>query len=265
MSTTPGAFIWYELMTTDINASARFYADVIGWQIPPQGGTAGGDRDYRMINRSDGGHAGGVLQLTKGMEQGGARPTWLTYLQVADVDATTRAIEQDGGHRHLRMSLPVGEVAMVTDPLGTPFYVMAPVPPPGQPDARSDVFDPMAVQRANWNELVTPDLARAKAFYAKHFGFAFNEVMPMGEMGDYCFIDVAGQRAGALMQQHKSVPTTGWTFYFGVPSVAAARRAIEKGGGRVMIDLQEVPGGTYAMVAADPQGAIFGVAGPLGD
>lgn len=265
MSTPPGAFIWYELMTTDINAAARFYGEVIGWQVPPQGGLPGGDRDYRMINRSDGGQAGGVLQLTKGMEQGGARPTWLAYLQVADVDAATRAIEQDGGQRHLRMSLPVGEVAMVTDPMGTPFYVMAPVPPPDKPDARSDVFDPMIVQRANWNELITPDLARAKAFYAKHFGFAFNEVMPMGEMGDYCFIDVAGQRAGAMMQQHPTVPVTGWTFYFGVPSVSASKRAIEKGGGRILSGPHEVPGGRHAMIAADPQGAAFGLAGALGN
>jgi predicted enzyme related to lactoylglutathione lyase len=257
MASKPGTFIWYELMTTDINAAARFYGAVIGWQVPQQRDAQSGDRDYRMIRRSDGGNAGGMLQLTGGMQQGGARTTWLAYLEVDDVDATTSAIEQDGGHRHLRMS-------MVTDPLGSPFYVMRPIPPPGQPDARSDVFDPMAVQRANWNELITPDLARAKAFYAKHFGFAFNETMPMGEMGDYCFIDLAGQRVGALMQQHKAVPFTGWTFYFGVPSITAARRAIEQGGGRVVMEPQEVPGGSYAMVASDPQGAIFGAAGPLG-
>lgn len=265
MSPAPGAFIWYELMTTDINAAARFYGAVIGWQVPGDGSPGSGDRDYRMIRRGDGGNAGGMLQLTQGMQQGGARPTWLMYLQVADVDAAVSAIEQDGGHKHLRMSLPVGEVAMVTDPLGTPFYVMAPIPPPGQPDARSDVFEPMAAQRVNWNELVTPDLARARAFYAKHFGFAFNEVMPMGEMGDYCFIDVGGKRAGALMQQHKSVPSRGWTFYFGVPGVQAAKRAIESGGGRVLMGPHQVPGGSYAMVAADPQGAIFGVAGPAGE
>jgi predicted enzyme related to lactoylglutathione lyase len=66
------------------------------------------------------------------------------------------------------------------------------------------------------------------------------------------------------MQQHKSVPLTGWTFYFGVPSITAARRAIEAGGGRVVMEPQEVPGGHHAMVASDPQGAIFGAVGPLG-
>jgi predicted enzyme related to lactoylglutathione lyase len=252
-------------MTTDINAAARFYGAVIGWQIAQQRDPQAGDRDYRMIRRSDGGNAGGMLQLTAGMEQGGARPTWLTYLQVADMNAATQAIQQDGGHVHLRMSLPVGEIAMVTDPLGTPFYVMRPVPPPGQPDARSDVFDVAAVQRVNWNELLSPDLARAKSFYAKHFGFDFNEVMPMGpEYGDYCFFDLAGVRTGAIMQQHSSIPFTGWTFYFGVPAVLAAQRAIEAGGGRVLREPHEVPGGGHVLVASDPQGAIFAVVGPLG-
>jgi predicted enzyme related to lactoylglutathione lyase len=60
------------------------------------------------------------------------------------------------------------------------------------------------------------------------------------------------------------VPFTGWNFYFGVPSVRAAQRAIEAGGGRIVMPAQEVPGGSHAMVASDPQGAIFGVAGPLG-
>lgn len=264
MSNKPSAFIWYELMTTDTDAAARFYGAVVGWKIAQQRDASAGDRDYRMIVRTDGGNAGGVLQLTAGMQQGGARPTWLAYLQVADVGAATKAIEQAGGHTHLRLSLPVGEVAMVTDPMGTPFYVMNPVPPPGQPEARSDVFDASAWQRTNWNELITPDLARAKTFYAEQFGFAFNESMPMGEMGDYCFFDLGDQRPGAIMQQHASVPFTGWTFYFGVPSITAAKQAVEAGGGKVLIAPQQVPGGMYAMTVSDPQGAVFGLAGPLG-
>ena len=43
-----------------------------------------------MISRSDGGFAGGVLPLTDEMQQHGARPTWLGYLDVADVDAGGR-------------------------------------------------------------------------------------------------------------------------------------------------------------------------------
>lgn len=265
MERPKGSFIWYELMATDADAAARFYSAVIGWKIAGRSDIAAGGQDYRMIMRSDGGHAGGVLQLTSVMQQQGARPLWLGYLQVADVDAAVRAIEADGGRSLLRTSLPVGEIAMVQDPMGAPLYVMAPKPPPDQPDARSDVFDPQAAQRVRWNELSSTDLARAKVFYAKHFGFEYNESMPMGELGDYCFIDAGGVRIGAVMQKPPEAPVGIWQFYFGVESVAAAKHAIEAGGGTVAMGPHEVPGGDWIIVANDPQGAPFGVVGPRGN
>ncbi len=126
----------------------------------------------------------------------------------------------------------VGRIAMVTDPQGVPFYLMTPTPPPGAADTTSDVFDRHAQQRVNWNELASPDLAAAKAFYARHFGFEFNESMNMGPMGDYCFIDHGGQRLGAIMQRQDERQPPAWLFYIGVPSIAAAARAIAANGGR---------------------------------
>ena len=40
-----------------------------------------------MIRRTDGGNAGGVLRITEDMAQHGARPIWLGYICVDDVDA----------------------------------------------------------------------------------------------------------------------------------------------------------------------------------
>jgi predicted enzyme related to lactoylglutathione lyase len=194
----------------------------------------------------------------------GAKPTWLGYLHVNDVDAAVAAIEADGGKKLMTMDLPVGQIAMVTDPMGTPFYVMSPIPPPGKPDAVSDVFDPKAEQRVRWNELQSPDLARAKTFYAKHFGFEFNEVMPMGAMGDYCFVDHGGLRLGAIMQKPEQSPIASWLFYFGAPSAAAAKRAIEAGGGKITNGPHQVPGGDWIVTATDPQGAPFGVVSSQG-
>lgn len=262
MPTPPGAFIWYELMTTDLDAAARFYGQVVGWHIGER--ATAGERDYRMILRDDGGNAGGALQLSAEMQQGGAFPQWMTYLAVPDVAATSKAIEADGGRVHMRMALPVGDIAMVSDPWGAVFYLMRPVPPPGQPDAVSDVFDPAATQRVRWNELSTLDVPRAKEFYAKHFGFAYTGAMPMGNLGDYTFFEHGGVPTGALMPQLPGHPL-GWLFYFGVPSVMAASRAIAAGGGEVLQPPHEVPGGSWILVARDPQGAVFGVVGPRGE
>lgn len=264
-------FIWYELMTTNAAAAARFYSAVVGWQISEEpdaaGSEAAGGQDYRMIARDDGGFAGGVLPLTKQMCDNGAKPVWLTYFDVPDVDAAVKAILADGGTLQMpKSSLPVGDIAMVTDPAGAPFYVMRPVPPPGQPESASDVFDARALQRVRWNELSSENLSRAKPFYAKHFGFEFNEVMSMGPAGDYCFIDQGGQRLGAMMQKVRKPdqpgePLSGWLFYFAVPSASAAKAAVEKGGGSIVSGPHPVPSGDIVFVAHDPQGAVFGIAG----
>jgi predicted enzyme related to lactoylglutathione lyase len=161
--------------------------------------------------------------------------------------------------------LPVGRIAMVADPQGVPFYLMAPVPPPGVPDATSDVFDRHAPQRVNWNELASPDLAASKAFYSRHFGFEFNEAMNMGPMGDYCFIDHHGQRLGGVMQRQDDRQPAAWLFYIGVPSIAAATRAIEANGGKVIVRPRELPTTEWIVVATDPAGAGFGLSGPRGE
>jgi uncharacterized protein len=35
----PGSFIWYELMTPDATAAAKFYGAVVGWKIAERGDT----------------------------------------------------------------------------------------------------------------------------------------------------------------------------------------------------------------------------------
>src|SRR5437868_8788880 len=89
-----GGYIWYELMTPDPEGSKAFYDAVVGWNI---GEPAPEFQGYRMIGRSDGKFAGGVMPLTAEMQQHGARPTWLGYIHVADVDASVKEIEQAGG------------------------------------------------------------------------------------------------------------------------------------------------------------------------
>jgi predicted enzyme related to lactoylglutathione lyase len=267
MSATSGGFVWYELMTPDANAAARFYGAVVGWTIADRPEPAAGGMDYRQITRDDGGSAGGVLQLTADMQAHGARPAWVAYLHTRNVDATVQAIVADGGRALMpKMTLPVGEIAMVADPMGAAFYVMSPVPPPGKPDAASDVFDPARPQHVRWNELLSPDVARAMAFYGRHFGFQFNESMPMGpQAGDYRFIDHGGLRVGGMMRPMDEAQPAGWNFYFGVRSAADAKRRIEGAGGRVQADLHQVPGGDWVLIASDPQGVRFGIVGPRGE
>ncbi|WP_240913782.1 VOC family protein [Sphingomonas sp. HDW15A] len=124
-----GNFIWYELITPDPSAAKRFYDAVVGWDIATESVAPG--IEYRMIRRSDGGNAGGVLTLTDEMMSNGARPVWLGYLYTNDVDAAVEAIVAEGGSAMMPpWDQPgVGRLAMVTDADGAPFYLMDPLPP----------------------------------------------------------------------------------------------------------------------------------------
>jgi uncharacterized protein len=255
-----GDFIWYELMSPDPEASKAFYDAVVGWDISPEGPPEYGG--YRMIGRSDGKYAGGVLPLTDEMQQHGARPTWLGYVHVQDVDQKLKAIEAAGGKILMPANdIPnVGRIAMVADPQGAPFYVMKPIPPANDPHAKSDVFSPSAEQRVGWNELSTRDPAAARRFYGEQFGWGSDEFMDMGEMGEYRFLDHHGQRIGALaglspQQQPK------WRYYIRVPSISAAKEAAEAKGGKIAMGPHQVPTGDYIIIGSDPQGAEFALVG----
>ena len=257
-----GDFIWYELMTPDPEGSKAFYDAVVGWDVSPEGPPeyAG----YRMIGRSDGKFAGGVLPLTPEMQQHGARPTWLGYLHVQDVDEKLKAIEAAGGKTQMPATdIPnVGRIAMVTDPQGAPFYIMKPLPPQGDPNAKSDVFSVNEAQRVRWNELSTTDQDGAVDFYQRQFGWKQEGTMPMGEMGDYRFIQANGVNIGAIMRKPPQLPVSLWTYYIGVDDIDRAAEAIKAGGGQILNGPMEIPGGEVALNGLDPQGASFGLVGP---
>ena len=263
MAKPAGGFIWYELTTTDPDGAAQFYGDVVGWTIPAHADPGAGAQDYRMIGRSDGGMAGGVLMLTKVMTDHGARPVWLGYLHTTDVDATVAAIEADGGTVQMAATdLPVGRIAMVADPQGASIYLMQPIPPAGQPDAQSDVFSVDQPQHVRWNELQSSDSEASAVFYTKHFGWTQQGEMDMGPLGKYHFIQHDGAGIGAIMPKLPIVPHSSWSFYIGVDDIDRAAAAVTTGGGTLSGAIMQIPGGEFSVHASDPQRAAFGLVGP---
>ncbi len=253
-----GSHIWYELMTTDPDGAKRFYDAVIGWDIGPPHDDIG----YRMIGRSDGGNAGGVLPLDAEMQAHGARPMWTAYIAVDDVDGTVAEVEAKGGRTLMppRQIDQVGRIAMVADPQGHAFYMMTPTPPADDLDAKSDVFSPDQPQRVSWNELSTPDPAAARRFYGELFGWVSDDFMDMGEYGEYRFFDYGGTRIGAVCGVMPG-GSGGWRYYVLVPSIGRAIEAVKAGGGQVSVGPHEVPGGDHIIIGHDPQGAEFALVG----
>lgn len=245
-----GDFIWYELSTRDAAASRGFYADVLGWRYE----TMPGDIPYELAS-AGGGPVAGLYPIPAGAEMPVA---WIGYVGVDDVDRAVAAVIADGGREMMAaQDIPgVGRMAGLVDPQGAAFMVMR-----GASPEASDAFDPAAIGHCNWNELALPDPAAGLAFYGRHFGWTPGGAMPMGELGEYRFIDHAGRTIGAVMPLQPPRPPS-FLFYFGVADIEAATAAVKTGGGTVLAETQPIPGEMFITVALDPQGAAFGLVGP---
>jgi predicted enzyme related to lactoylglutathione lyase len=252
MRNPEGTPIWYELLTNDAAASTKFYDEVMGWKATTP---RPDDAKKHQAFETGQGMVGGMMQLTDEMRNGGAKPAWLFYIGVDDVDATVAKIEAAGGRILMKaFDIPnIGRLAMSADPHGIPFYVMR-----GAVDAPSTAFERNGMGKCNWNELATPDPTAASDFFAKIVGWTYPEKWPMGEAGDYVIINAGDARIGGML---KAPPggDTGWNFYFRVPDIEAAAERVKNAGGKILAGPRQTPNGQTTTVAADPGGVRFGL------
>jgi predicted enzyme related to lactoylglutathione lyase len=255
VGTIQGAWIWYEVMTSDAAATRDFYQSVVGWSIS-EGGEA--PIFYGHIARADGREVGGVLPLTPGMIEEGARTAWVGYIGVEDLDATMGAIIAQGGRILApRMDIDEGSFAMAMDPWGAAFYLMQ----PKRAGAASVAFGREDVGSVSWNELYAGDFDGALGFYTAVFGWELSGSMDMGAMGTYQMLSHNGVQMGAIMARPPHVPVSAWNHYIRVADIDAAAGAIVAGGGRVLHGPIAVPGGDWSLNAIDPVGAAFALVG----
>ena len=98
-----GAFGWFELMTTDVDAAKAFYKELFGWEYEtyPMPGS-----DYTVI-KVDGNAVAGIMGMPD--ECKGMPPSWDIYITVDDVDAVARGVLSLGG-KILKPAFDIPEV-----------------------------------------------------------------------------------------------------------------------------------------------------------
>ncbi len=249
MSASNAKFIWYELMTSDVDAAAAFYARVVGWT--PR--DAGMPEPYVLMQVGDA-PVGGVMALPAELAAIGRKPTWSGYVSVDDVDAMAARVLAAGG-KLLRPAgdIPgIGRFAVCADPQGASFFLFKPAPgdPPSPPPAN-------APGTIGWHELYATDWPAAFAFYSSLFGWTKGDAMDMGPTGTYQIFAIDGVPCGGMMTAPPESPSAGWTYYFNVDGIDAAIARIGAAGGRVVNGPMEVPGPMWIVQAVDPRGASF--------
>ncbi|MBY0321965.1 MAG: VOC family protein [Reyranella sp.] len=243
-------FVWYELMTTDAKAAQAFYGKVVGWK--PQDASQP-SMAYTLLLAGETPMAG-LMTMPKDACDAGAKPAWIGYVGVDDVDGYAGRIAKAGGTVHVPPTdIPnIGRFAMVADLQGAAFNLFKPVSDMPPPPA-----DPAAPGTIGWHELMAADGEKAFAFYAELFGWTKDEALDMGAMGRYQLFAAGGSAIGGMMTKPAQMPVPSWNYYFRVDSIGAALERLKKEGGQVINGPMEVPGDDWIVQGIDPQGAMF--------
>lgn len=251
----PNSFVWYELMTTDADAAETFYSDVVGWRTQDAG--MPGMR-YMILSVGEAG-VGGIMTIPPNACAAGARPGWIGYIGVDDVDATAGRVKQAGGTIHkLPEDIPgIGRFAVVADPQGASFVLFR-----GSSEQPPERPAPGVPGSPGWHELHAGEWQSAFAFYADLFGWTKAEAVDMGAMGTYQLFAAGAEPIGGMMTKFESVPAPFWLYYFTVDAIDAAADRVTGRGGQVLQGPHEVPGGMWIVQCQDPQGAMFALVGP---
>jgi hypothetical protein len=249
-SHAPGTFCWIELCSTDAEGAKRFYPALLGWtfrETPIPGGT------YIMC-QLDGHEVAALYQMSEAEKAQHIPSHWFNYVAVANVDETAEHVPALGG-TVLTAPFDVmehGRMAVLQDPTGAVFGVWQ-----AKQHAGVGVRDEPG--SLCWNEVMTPDRAKAAAFYGKLIGWEQSSMqMPDGE---YTVFMAEGAPKGGCMQITPAMGPipAGWVTYFAVADCDATVTRAGELGGTVLAGPENAPGiGRWAMLQ-DPQGAVFSV------
>jgi len=250
MVQSPGCFVWYELMTTDMKGARAFYGDVLGWSA--QDAAVSGPA-YQLWTVEDTPVAG-LTHLPEESRRAGVVSHWLGYVSVDDVDAMTMHAGSLGGLVHVPpTNVPnISRFSIIADPQGTTLALVKGLSPR---EARPSLALG-APGRGGWHELLAFNWEKAFVFYAALFGWQKAETQ-QGLMGTYQQFSAGGETLGGMFNKPPNLPHSFWLYYFNVADIQTAAKRVEAGRGEILYGPAEVPGGAWILHCIDPQGTIF--------
>jgi predicted enzyme related to lactoylglutathione lyase len=239
-----GQFVWRELMTTDVDASVRFYTETFGWTgkaMKMPDGT-----DYVFMGLGETG-AGGIMKLP----MPGVPAYWSGSISVEDVEAVAGRVTAAGG----KVIVPpmdaggMGRYAGFMDPQGAVINAW-----------RGNDGDGPAPERPLpgmfcWEQLNTTAPAEALEFYSQVFGLTNK---PFGGGGDMKVLEAGAAQVASVMAAQPGVPAH-WLSYVIVDKLTSAYDRVRQQGGKVLVERIDIPTVGVIGVIQDNVGAVIGV------
>lgn len=113
-----------------------------------------------------------------------------------------------------------------------------------------------------WVEIPVTDMARAKTFYQRAFGFEFQDFQIDGDQMSFFPADhTQSGAAGALVQNENYRPsgTDGVMVYYSVTEVATTLKAIAEHGGKVLREKMSIGDHGFIGIFVDSEGNRLGL------
>jgi len=249
MSGVDGQFVWFDLMTPDLEGSRSFYERLVGWKT-----TRSPAGDYEMWTAADV-EVGGRVAFAPETQEAGATPYWLGYITVTSVDQTVDRVPSLGG----RVLIPGtnipngGRFAVLADPQGALFAIHRPSTPLAAPN-------PALPGHFGWAELNSTDWNRAWPFYSELFGWKTSGKVQVGPpLGEYTLFGNHPERPmGGMSDAARAIGARAhWLYYITVANLADALETVQQMGGQLLSGPMPVPGGGQVAQCQDPQGGLF--------
>jgi predicted enzyme related to lactoylglutathione lyase len=238
---------WADLTTKDADESARFYAELFGWETQEGAGDREQTGGYRMFIK-DGKQVAGLMQTED------QPPSWNTYISVSDADEVAQRAKDAGGRLLVEPMdvLDQGRMAFFSDPTGAALGVW-------QAKAHTGaeiVSEPGATA---WHQLNTREPEKASDFYRAVFDWD-NERVDTGG-ADYWEWRLDGTSVGGMFRMGEDFPDDlppHWIVYFAVEDADAATEKARERGAQVRAEPFDNEAGRFAILT-DPHGAAFAV------
>jgi predicted enzyme related to lactoylglutathione lyase len=239
---------WVDLSSPDLDASARFYGELFGWEPGESVGTHEETGGYRMLRLN------GVDVAGLGPVQEGHPPIWTTYVAVDDASAVKEKVEAAGGSTLIGPFdvLEAGTAAVFADAAGGAVFAV------WQARKHRGAQLVNAPGALSMNELDTRELDAAGRFYEAVFGWELEPIEVDGTI-QYGLFRLGGRTAASALPMGDQFPAEvppHWVPYFGIEDLDAGMAKARAGGGQLLIGPAPVPQGRFAAIR-DPHGAVF--------
>lgn len=236
-----GKFVWFDLLTEDIQVARNFYGELFGWHFE----VADNAPDYIMIYVNSK-PIGGIVPY-ENTDPKVQESLWLVSLSVEDVDkAVAAAIARNGKMLDGPMDVKGrGRMAVIRDPEGAELALI-----------RSEGGDPPdAVAQTGewlWVDLFTRDEETASTFYAALVGYTV-ETANTDEGHSYNLLRKNGRAYGGIVQLPWEDVEPNWLPYVKINDLDETIKRAEKLKGILLLRTKNVA------IIVDPTGGAFGI------